>query len=557
MKTTFLKAQLTILLFTIVQLSAKAITFPISVTFSGAQEVPSNTSTGTGTLTGTYDDATNTLAYTINFSGLSANTTAAHFHAPAPPGISAAVVIAAAGFPTGVTSGTYTNSVVLTGGQEDTLKMGLWYFNIHTTALPGGEIRAQIFLQDASFVLPDIHCLADTTVSNNTGLCSASVAFVAIDSTGKPTSSLYYRIGNTAITSPYVFSIGTTRVTATALNSAGFDSCSFNVTVKDTQPPVITCPANITQPNDPGQCGAKVTFSATATDNCSNVTVTYDHTPGSFFPVGTTTVTATATDSSGNKSACSFTVTVNDVEPPVIHDLGTSPRVLWPPNHKMKEVAVNYTSTDNCPGPISCNITVTSNQSENGPGNGHNPDITLIDDHHIMLRAERNGKGNDHGSGNDRVYSITVSCTDQHGNTGTSSTTVLVPHDLRSALIRQLLLKDHIKGIANTSGDELNNLSTANSKLVIMNEEDPESSTIIRVYPNPSRNYFTINIEAANSTNKISIRMIDITGRVVEVKNNLSGSQTLTIGNNLKAGLYVAEIRQGNDAKQVKLLKQE
>jgi len=174
-----------------------------------------------------------------------------------------------------------------------------------------------------------------------------------------------------------------------------------------------------------------------------------------------------------------------------------------------------------------------------------------------MLRAERNGKGNDHGSGNDRVYSITVSCTDQHGNTGTSSTTVLVPHDLRSALIRQLLLKDHIKGIANTSGDELNNLSTANSKLVIMNEEDPESSTIIRVYPNPSRNYFTINIEAANSTNKISIRMIDITGRVVEVKNNLSGSQTLTIGNNLKAGLYVAEIRQGNDAKQVKLLKQE
>ncbi|HKB45043.1 MAG TPA: CHRD domain-containing protein, partial [Chitinophagaceae bacterium] len=143
MKTTFLKAQLTILLFTIVQFSAKAITYPISVTLSGLQEVPANGSAGTGTLTGTYDDATNKLKYTITFSGLSANTTAAHFHAPAPPGISASVLYAATGFPTGVTSGSYTDSIVLTSGQEDTLKMGLWYFNVHTTALPGGEIRAQ------------------------------------------------------------------------------------------------------------------------------------------------------------------------------------------------------------------------------------------------------------------------------------------------------------------------------------------------------------------------------------------------------------------------------
>src|SRR5260221_2870663 len=446
----------------------------------GFSEVPANGSAGTGTLTGTYDDDTNKLKYTITFSGLSADTPAAHFHAPAPPGISASVLYAATGFPTGVTSGSYTDSIVLTSGQEDTLKMVLWYCNVHTTALPGGEIRAQIFLQDASFVVPHIHCPRDTTVSNNTGLCSASVAFVAIDSTGKPTSSLYYRIGNTAITSPHVFSIGTTRVTATALNSVGFDTCSFNVTVKDTQPPVITCPANITRPNDPGQCGANVTFAATATDNCSRVTITYDHAPGSFFPVGTTTVAATATDSSGNKSICSFTITVNDVEPPVIHDLTTSPRVLWPPNHKMKEVTVNYTSTDNCPGPISCHITVTSNQPGNGPGNGHSPDWTITDDHHIMLRAERNGNG--HGNGNDRIYTITVSCTDQHGNTGTSSTTELVPHDLRSALIRQLILKDHGKGMANMSGDELNNLSSANSKLVIMNEEDPENSTIVRDY---------------------------------------------------------------------------
>jgi hypothetical protein len=349
--------------------------------------------------------------------------------------------------------------------------------------------------------------------------------------------------------------VGSTRVTATALNTAGFDTCSFTVTVKDVEIPVITCPANITKPNDPGKCGAIVTFSATATDNCPGVTVTADHASGSFFDVGTTTVTVTATDASANTSTCSFTVTVNDVEPPVIHDLGASPRVIWPPNHKLKDVTLNYTSTDNCPGPISCQISVTSNESEGllGGGSGHTThDWVVTDDHHLKLRAERSGNGTG------RVYTMTVSCTDQHGNTGTATTTVTVPHDLRSGVIRDLIFKDRNKGRSNTSITESNNLPTvANSKVIVMNEEDPDGGTLIRVYPNPSQNYFTVNIETANSTDKISVRLIDVAGRVVEVRNNLAGSQTLRMGNSLRAGLYIAEIRQGRDIKQVKLLKQE
>jgi len=521
----------------ITHFAGNATTYPINVTLSGAQEAPANGSTGTATLTGTYNDSTNLLKYIVTFSGLSANTTAAHFHAPAPPGISAGVVFAATGFPTGVTSGSYSDSIVLSSGQEDTLKMGLWYFDIHTTAFTNGELRAQIFLQDPAFVLPDIHCPADTTVSNATGLCSASVAFAAVDSTAKPPSKLYYRIGNTAIVSPYVFPVGTSRVVATALNIAGFDTCTFTVTVRDTQPPVINCPANITRPNDPGQCGAVVSFSATATDNCPGVVVSYDHASGSFFPVGTTTVRATATDASGNTSACSFTVTVNDVEPPVIENLKPTPRVLWPPNHKMRNVTVNYTSRDNCPGPISCQITVRSNEPVFGPGNGMHGglDWVVVDDHHIKLRAERDGHG--HG----RVYTITVTCADQYGNSSHSDTSVLVPHDLRSRLTRTFL------GIG----------TTTSKAVLIMNEEDPDHSSIVQVFPNPTNNYFTINIESANSSDKISVRLIDIAGRVLEVKDNLSGSQTIRMGEKLRSGYYIAEIRQGNESKLIKLLKQE
>src|SRR5688572_3835877 len=533
---------------TIIQFSVNATVYPINVTFSGLQETPSNNSAGTGTLVGNYDDATNILTYTINFSGLSANVTAAHFHA-APPGIAGAIVIGPAGFPTGVTSGTFNATHTLTATQEDSLKLGLWYFNIHTTAFPGGEIRAQIFLQDATFVLPDISCPANVNVNTDPGVCTADVSFAAVTHiAGSPAAVFHYRIGNTVVTSPRAFPVGTSTVVATALNAAGYDSCSFTVTVTDIQPPVITCPANITQANDPGQCGAIVNYTVTATDNCtSSVTVTVTIPSGTFFPVGVTSVNARATDASGNTATCSFTVTVNDVEPPVIHNLLVTPPVLWPPNHKMKNITVDYTSTDNCPGPITCNVTVTSDEPENGTGDGDQaPDWQILNDHHIKLRAERAGDGDG------RVYTVTVTCTDQYGNSASGNKTVLVPHDMRSRDIRLLVFQYATHGHGHRTEAE----SASGRNVVIINEEDPEKSTLVRVYPNPSTSYFTLNIETSSDKEKISVRLIDVAGRVVEVKNNLSGDQVLKIGSNLKAGLYIAEIRQGNSSKQIKLLKQ-
>jgi hypothetical protein len=534
--------------FTIIHLSVSATVFPISVTFSGLQETPANASAGTGTFVGTYNDATDSLIYTITFSGLSANVFAAHFHA-APPGIAAGVLIGPGGFPTGVLSGIFTDTLVLTASQEDSLKRGFFYFNIHTTAFQNGEIRAQIFLQNASFIVADITCPADTSVNTDAGLCSASVTFGAVAHAGTPAPVFYYRIGNTAITSPHVFPLGTTIVIATALNSAGYDSCSFKVTVVDAQAPVIACPANITRVNDPGQCGAVANYTVTATDNCTGVTVTVLPASGSFFPVGITTVNAKATDAAGNTATCSFTVTVNDVEPPVIHDLLVTPPILWPPNHNMKNVNVNYTSTDNCPGPITCHIAITSDEPENGTGDGDTaPDWELIDDHHIKLRAERAG------TGDGRVYSVTVTCTDQYGNSASGDKKVLVPKNMSRKEIRLLAFQYWTQGHGHGHRTEAEPASGKN--VVIMNEEDPEKSTFVRVYPNPSTSYFTLNIETGNDKEKISVRLIDVTGRIMETRNNLSGSQVVRIGNNLKAGLYIAEIRQGNSTRQIKLLKQ-
>jgi phage tail sheath gpL-like len=92
--------------------------------------------------------------------------------------------------------------------------------------------------------------------------------------------------------------------------------CTFDIVVTDNESPVITCPSDIAVNTDAGDCEAVVTFSASATDNCSSI-ITYSHASGSAFPVGTTTVTATATDPAGNTDVCTFT-RLDDNEDPII-----------------------------------------------------------------------------------------------------------------------------------------------------------------------------------------------------------------------------------------------
>jgi hypothetical protein len=185
---------------------------------------------------------------------------------------------------------------------------------------------------------------------------------------------------------------------------------------------VLTCPADISVPNDLDECGAVVPFTPTYSGNCG--TVTSNPQSGSFFPVGTTEVTVTAARLNGSSDSCTFDVTVNDTQLPAVSTPTTNPNTLWPPNHQMVDVAVNYTATDNCP--LTCVLTVSSNEPIDGLGDGDTaPDWQVIDDHNVRLRAERSGKGNG------RIYTITTTCTDASNNTNTKTSTVLVPKSMK------------------------------------------------------------------------------------------------------------------------------
>ncbi len=207
--------------------------------------------------------------------------------------------------------------------------------------------------------------------------------------------------------------------------------------------PVVICPADATV-----ECGDLVTYTATVSDadgdavqavwTLNGVAVQTDDIAAggppttalveytAALPLGINALAVTATDSFGNVSTCSATITVVDTTPPVIVSTSVSPKVLWPPNHKMIAVRVSAEVTDACSATTWEIVSISCNEAVDARGSGHtSPDWTITGDATAMLRAERSGNGK---AG--RVYTITVQATDASGNQSTPATvTVTVAHD--------------------------------------------------------------------------------------------------------------------------------
>jgi hypothetical protein len=151
-----------------------------------------------------------------------------------------------------------------------------------------------------------------------------------------------------------VFPIGTTIVTCSATDAAGNKgTATFAVTVRDTTPPAVTVPAAIVAAAASAS-GAAVTFGATAADLVSpSVTVTCAPASGTVFPIGTTTVTCSASDAAGNAGTGTFTVTVRDATPPVV----TVPEPIVAEATSALGAAVTYTAS--AADAISPNVAVT------------------------------------------------------------------------------------------------------------------------------------------------------------------------------------------------------
>jgi hypothetical protein len=121
--------------------SAFAATENFAADLKASTEVPPNDSKGTGTVTATYDTVSKKFVYSATYKDLTGAATAAHFHGPAGAGVNAPPVVPVP--PTALAS-PIKGEATLTDAQLADLQSGKWYFNVHTAAHGGGEIRGQI-----------------------------------------------------------------------------------------------------------------------------------------------------------------------------------------------------------------------------------------------------------------------------------------------------------------------------------------------------------------------------------------------------------------------------
>jgi hypothetical protein len=222
-------------------------------------------------------------------------------------------------------------------------------------ANPGGAL-----VDNLGFVVPNlppsITAPANISVATDPGACAATgvalgVATATDDDQATVTVGTPVRSDGAAPDAAYP--LGATTVTWTATDAGELTaSANQTVTVFDDQAPAITAPADITVSTDAGQPHASYSPQpATATDNCPGVTV--ENPPAMNFPMGTTTLTYTATDASGLMSTANWSITVVDDEPPVL---------TIPPSFAVNAttpsgavVSFSYSATDNGgPASVTC-----------------------------------------------------------------------------------------------------------------------------------------------------------------------------------------------------------
>ena len=205
------------------------------------------------------------------------------------------------------------------------------------------------------------------------------------------------------------------------------------ITVVDTQPPYVNAGEDIIVEAEAPD-GAEVMLEGEATDLVdmdldyvwsegdtvlgteANLTVT--------LSLGSHMLTLNATDDSGNTGTDNVTIEAVDTTPPEVN-VSVDPDIMWPPNHKYVEVETVVTVYDAVdPSPALSLVSVTSNEADNGKGDGNTTnDIVILGDTMFKLRAERSG------TGEGRTYTMTYRATDASGNSAEASVTITVPHN--------------------------------------------------------------------------------------------------------------------------------
>jgi hypothetical protein len=307
---------------------------------------------------------------------------------------------------------------------DSTFALGTTHVTCTATDAAGNTTTSAFDVTVQDTTAPTLSGVPSNATAEATGPDGAAVTYTpptasdAVDA--HPTVTCVPASGST-------FTLGTTTVTCTAKDASGNESApqNFTVTVQDTTAPTVTVPTDLTVFSSGGG-SIPVTYTATASDLVDgSLTPACTPASGSSFPVGTTTVTCTATDAAGNSGSASFTVTVVPNRPPIcsaVHVQGVG--ALWPPNHKL--VLVTLAGASDPDGNTFTYRIDGVTQDEPLTGSF---DAQRASGGSVYLRSERAGNGDG------RVYTIAYTVTDQFGLSCSSTVDVAVPHDAAHAAV--------------------------------------------------------------------------------------------------------------------------
>jgi len=188
---------------------------------------------------------------------------------------------------------------------------GFLYFTATIKDGKGTRIGQGYFVADLTGILGggcELTCPANIAIGNDPGQCGAIVNFAPTTNGDcgpivcTPASGSFFAVGSTMVDCTEQ-AIGSPQGTGA--------SCSFDVTVSDTEPPALTCPADLFVTAPPGVLSWPVSYTEpTPTDNCPGVNGSCAPPSGDPFPIGTTTVACSAVDGASNSTTCTFDVGV-------------------------------------------------------------------------------------------------------------------------------------------------------------------------------------------------------------------------------------------------------
>ena len=415
------------------------------------------------------------------------------------------------------------------------------------TATDGCSSNATSFIitindiEKPSFTMP-----APIIVSNDENQCGAAVSLP------QPTVTDNCAVATIANNAPALFPQGTTTVIWTAVDVNGNTATTTQtLTVTDTASPIVNSIPSAAFCYD--ESGNYMIPLATATDNCTINTVTYEVTGATIrsgngldasgnFNIGLSNIKWTVTDNAGNSNTATTTVTINNIFSANIPDV-----YAVNPGGNANTIYLGY-------GPSSLTLTVTPSNGiapftylwSNGATTNTilvNPSIAGIHDYNVVI-TDALGCST---STSKQIKVTDVFCAEQK----VKICHIRNPNHDQSLCISNNAVSTHLAHGCYL-GECENTLERKMNNPVITNHVD--DVTVIAA-PNPTRTEFQITITGGDETQAIFINVFDLLGRKINtVKSNYTSS--VVLGSKLSPGTYLAEIRNGTNTQTIKLIKQ-